>query len=308
MRRRDWLKISAAALCALFVLGAAFFAYYAWNKTSEEVDGHVTFKTTYAPSDFGIEAEKISLTTEDGLTLAAWRVDAENPHAVVIFASGFHTPSVTMFFGHAKMLRDAGYSSILVELRGRGESEGDTLGVGTTEYMDIRAAVFYTKELSPALPVVAFGFSMGGAAAINAIGETDEIDAVIAVSAASSWPDMLTDNMRQGGIPEIACLVEKPFVWLTMGIRYGFDKLHINPVDEIKKLNGRPALLMHSRDDRIVPFESFLRLSEAAPTAETYVIEGNRHRVCQDDCFLDPQEDADYANAVLAFLNEHFGT
>ncbi len=308
MKRRGLLKISAAALCAFFLLGTVFFAYYAWHKTSEEVDGHVTFKTTYTPSDFGIEAEKISLTTEDGLTLAAWRVDAENPRAVVVFASGFHAPSVSMFFGHAKMLRDAGYSSILVELRGRGESEGDTLGVGTTEYMDIRAAVFYAKDLSPALPVVAFGFSMGGTAAINAIGETDEIDAVIAVSAASSWPDMLTDNMRQGGIPEIACLAEKPFVWLAMGLRYGFNKLHINPVDEIKKLNGRPALLMHSRDDRIVPFESFLRLTQAAPEAETYVIEGNRHRVCQDDCFLDPQEDADYAGAILAFLNEHFGS
>jgi fermentation-respiration switch protein FrsA (DUF1100 family) len=65
---------------------------------------------------------------------------------------------------------------------------------------------------------------------------------------------------------------------------------------------------MHSRNDKIVPFESFLRLNQAAPEAETYVIEGNRHRVCQDDCFLDPEEDADYANAILLFLDEHFGT
>jgi alpha-beta hydrolase superfamily lysophospholipase len=271
------------------------------------VDGHVAFKETYEPSDFGIEAERISLTTEDGLTLVAWRVEAENPRAAVVIASGFHAPSVTAFFGHAKMLQEAGYSSVLVELRGRGESEGDTLGVGTTEYMDIRAAVRYIKDMSPALPVVAFGFSMGGAAAINAIGEAAEIDALIAVSAPSSWPDMLTDNLRQGGIPKIACAAEKPFVWLTMGIKYGFDKLSINPLDEIKKLDGRPALIMHSNGDRIVPYESFLRLTKAAPEAETYTVAGNRHRVCADEFFLNPIVDADYANAILSFLNEHFG-
>lgn len=308
MKRRVWLKILAIALCALFVLGVAWFAYYPWKKTSTLVDGHVMFKETYEPSDFGIEAERISLETEDGLTLAAWRVDAENPKAAVIIVSGFHTPSVTAFFGHAKMLRDAGYSSVLVELRGRGESQGDTLGVGTTEYMDIRAAARYIKAESPALPVVAFGFSMGGTAAIDAIGETGEIDAVIAVSAASSWPDMLTDNLYQGGIPKIACVVEKPFVWLTMGIKYGFGNLHINPLDEIKKLDGRPALLMHSTGDKIVPYESFLRLTKAAPEAETYVVEGNRHRVCRDDCFLDPEKDADYSGAILSFLDKHFGS
>lgn len=306
MKRSVFLKILAIALSGLFVLGVAWFAYYPWKKTSRLVDGHVTFKT-YEPSDFGVEAERFSLTTEDGLKLAAWRVDAENPHATVVFASGFHSPSVTTFFGHAKMLQEAGYSSVLVELRARGESEGDMLGVGTTEYLDIRAAAFSIREREADMPVVAFGFSMGGTAAINAVGETPEIDALIAVSAASSWPDMLTDLLHQRGIPKIACVVEKPFVWLTMGIRYGFHNLRINPLDEIGKLNGRPALLMHSRDDRIVPFESFLRLSKAAPEAETYVIEGNRHRVCKDECFLDPAEDADYAEAILSFLDEYFG-
>ncbi len=307
MKKRIVIKILAIVLCALFVLGVAFLAHYGWRKTGEVVDGHVTFKTVYAPSDFGIEAERFTLTTEDGLNLAAWRVDAKDPRAVVIFASGFHAPSVTMFFGHAKMLQAAGYSSVLVELRGRGESEGGTLGVGTTEYLDIRAAVWDTKKIDPALPIVAFGFSMGGTAAIDAIGETPEIDAVISVSAASSWPDMLTDNMAQGGLPKIACIAEKPFVWLTMGIKYGFGNLHINPVDEIKKLNGRPALLMHSLGDRVVPYESFLRLTKAAPTAQTYVVEGNRHRVCEEAYFLDPAQDAGYSGAILSFLDSHFG-
>jgi hypothetical protein len=86
------MKISALTLCALLVLGVAWFAYYPWKKTSELVDGHVAFKDTYQPSDFGIEAKCISLNTEDGLTLVAWRVDAENPRAAVVIPRAFMRP------------------------------------------------------------------------------------------------------------------------------------------------------------------------------------------------------------------------
>jgi alpha-beta hydrolase superfamily lysophospholipase len=305
MKRHIW-RILSTALGALLALGAAGLFYYGYSRTSAFVDGHIEFEKVYEPAEFGIEAERVQLTTEDGLRLAAWRVDAEEPRAAVIFASGFHGPSVTNFFGHAAMLQQAGYSSMLVELRGRGESEGDMLGVGTTEYLDIRAAVFYLKKMDPALPVAVFGFSMGGTAAINAMGETPEIDALIALSAASSWPDMLTDRLRQRGVPGILCAAEKPFVWLTMGIKYGFDQIHINPRDEIRKLDGRPALLMHSRGDQVVPFESFLRLTEAAPQAETYVIDGDRHRICAEGFFHAPMEDAAYAEVILSFLERTF--
>lgn len=112
-RKRRWpkvLAITAGVLVALIVAGLAATPFL---MMSSFVDRHVDFNKVYAASDYGLTAETLTLTTGDGLKLAAYRVDAENPRAAVVFLSGIHNPSVTAFFGHAAMLRKEGFSSML---------------------------------------------------------------------------------------------------------------------------------------------------------------------------------------------------
>ncbi len=304
-KRRWWLRILIALVVLAALAGAGLLAYVPYMQMPAFVDKHVEFKETYQASAYGLEAQPLTLTTEDGLKLAAWQVDAPSPRAAVVFVSGIHNPSVTAFFGHAAMLRERGFSSVLVEMRAHGQSEGDVICMGMKEYMDVRAAVRHIKGQSPELPVVAFGLSMGAATAINAIGETPEIAGLISLSAFSSWPDVFAENMEMTGLPKAVCEAEKPFVWLYMGMKYGFDSLPVNPLAEISKLNGRPALLMHSTGDTQVPFRSFERLTQAAPGVETFVREGDFHLIC-DDNFLHPLQDKAYSDAVLGFLDKHF--
>ena len=49
-------------------------------------------------------ARDLSLTSSDGLALEAYEVPHEQPRGAVIFLTGIHNPSVTAFYGHAKML------------------------------------------------------------------------------------------------------------------------------------------------------------------------------------------------------------
>lgn len=305
MKKRKWPKALAVVLGILTVLCVTALVYIPFMQMDDYVRRHVDFGVVYDASDFGIEAEQLTIETADGLKLTAWRVDAENPRASVIFTSGIHNPSVTAFFGHAAMLQKEGFSSVLVEMRAHGDSEGSLICLGTKEYLDVQAAARYIQSIDPDLPIVAYGLSMGAGTAINAIGETPEIDAVVTLSAFSTWPDVFADNMEMMGIPRFICDLEKPFVSLYMGVRYGFDSLRINPMDEIRKLNGRPALLMHSRGDTQVPFSSFEKLTGVTPQVETYVIDGDYHFIC-DDNFLNPEADEAYAERVLRFLNEHF--
>lgn len=305
VKRRRWPKVLAILLGALVVLCAAALACLPFVEMNGMVNLHANFGKVYAASDYAIQADKLTLTTEDGLKLAAYQVDAEKPRAAVIFVSGILKPSVTAFFGHAAMLRKEGFSSVLVEMRAHGESEGDRICLGTKEYLDVQAAVRYIKARDPELPIVAFGLSMGAGTAVNAIGETPDIDALVSLSAFSTWPDLFADNMEMMGFPRFVCEAEKPFVWLYMGVKYGFDRLRVNPLAEIQKLNGRPALLMQSRGDTQVPYVNFERLTHAAPQVETYVVDGDHHFIC-DDNFLHPEEDTNYTKALLGFLNEHF--
>ncbi len=263
----------------------------------------VTFQEVLSPDDYGAVA--ISLTTSDNLKLQAWEVTAAQPKATLVFVSGIQNPSVTAYFPHAAWLREAGYSSVLLEMRAHGQSEGDKICFGMKEYRDVEAAVNYIKTHNPDQPVVGFGVSMGGATMLNAMGELPSLDGVIALSSFTNWPDVFCQNMSMMGLPEWFGTMEKPFIWLYLGFQHGFDSLKVNPQDEITKLGDRPSLLMHSKGDTQVPFVNFERLTKMAPLAETYVIEGDHHMILEEH-FLNPQLDTAYASTMLDFLQRHF--
>lgn len=262
----------------------------------------------YEPEEFGVDASRITLQTEDGLNIAAWEVTPQSPKATVILLSGIQNPSVTGFFGYAKMLRDNGYASLLIEMRAHGESEGEEIQFGMSEYLDVKAGVTYLTEQRGDLPIVVWGTSMGGATAINAMGEIPELDGLISCSAFASLSDMFCDSMELMGTPKAFAVIQKPFVSLYCRLEYGSKMASIYPLNEIQKLNGRPALLMHSTKDSQVPYVNFERLmAKVKGSVETFVREGDYHFIINEDYFKDPTLDAEFSSAVLDFLNKHFG-
>ncbi|MFN2322314.1 MAG: alpha/beta hydrolase [Trueperaceae bacterium] len=299
-----WLlgTVAALALVVLIVLTAIPIVV-----TRDIANRHVAFSQTWTGDAYGLEPERVRLTTSDGLELAAHAVHHPAPRAVVIFLSGTHNPSVTAFFGHAAWLQGHGYASLLVELRAHGESDGERIGLGFEEVLDVQAAVDHLGR-QPAytdVPIVAYGLSLGGATAINATGLTPEIDALVSLSAFSSWSDVFVASM---GLPEPFASVQRPFVGLYTSIAYGFDRRSVVPKTQIRNLGERPALLIHSRGDTQVAFENFERLVAAAPPhVETWAREGDEHLIVAEGSFLNPQDDAAYAARVLDFLERSIG-
>jgi hypothetical protein len=275
---------------------------------SDMVNSHMEVMV-YNSEDYMLESDEMILTTADGLDIATWEVETENPKGVVILLSGIQNPSVTAFWGYSKMLQDNGYASLLIEMRAHGKSEGERVDLGMSEYLDVLAGVNYINqsEKYEDTPIIVWGTSMGGTTAINAIGEIPDIDGLISCSAFSSWQDVFGDNMLNMDMPSILVKMERPFVSLYMGLLYGFDKLHINPVNEIQKLGSRPALIMHSTEDSQVPYASFERIMEVAGDhVETFVREGDYHFICYDKYMEDPIKDEEFSSAVINFLNKNF--
>ena len=305
-RRRRIGRVVAIVALVLVLVAVVTFALIPPLVTGPMIRGPIEFAQTYAAEDVGLAPERVTLLTEDGLALAGSFVHVAEPAAVVVFVSGTHGPSVTAFFGHAAMLAEEGYASLLVELRARGASEGERIGLAYEEVLDVRAGVAHvqTRGEYASVPIVAFGLSLGGAAAINAAGVTPAIDGVVSLSAFSSWSEVFVDSM---GLPEPFAAVQRAFVELYLGFVYGFDRLDLTPRHQIERLGSRPALLVHSRGDTQVPFASFERLVERAPAhVETWVRDGDAHLVV-DGSFLRPWEDEAYAEVVLGFLGRHFG-
>ena len=274
--------------------------------------GQRYYQPQHNSADFGIESKHISLTTYDGLALSAWRTftDNESPSGTVIIISGLQWPSVTAFFGYASMLADNGWDALLIEKRARSLSEGNGIGFGVTEWLDVKAGVNFLDADRRAgdLPIVAMGTSAGGATVIIAGGEVPRIDGVIAISAYSNFVDLYVDGIAMMGLPRFLGVLTTPFMRLRMGLHLGFDAIGFTPENGMAKLGERPILLMHSTEDWQVPFSHFEKLRQVAEDNNipltTFVRYGDWHFVCYDRYINNPSRDVEFARAIVQFLDQ----
>ncbi len=306
MQSRKKKKIIIGIIVGFIILSIGFFISIPVLVMSPIVNMHVDFEKAWTAEEFGLESKHFFVETKDGYNISAWEVAAEDPKAVIICLSGIHNPSVTAYFGHSRLLQEHNYTTILMDMRAHGESDGNVICLGYKEYLDVKAIVDYIKAdvAYKDVPVVVFGLSMGGATAINAIGKIPEIDGLISLSAYSSWEDVFYEQMAMQA-PVFIAKMAKPFVTLYTFLKYRVNVWSIKPYRQIENLGDRPALLMHAKDDSQVPFANLERLiSHAPPHVETFVREGDLHFITEH--FLEPENDEEYISSILDFLERHF--
>ena len=268
------------------------------------LDKHVDYNNIYDARDWDLPApDTLTLLTQDSVKIVALESRPDSAKAVVICLSGIENPSVTAFWGHVREFNKRGIAAILPDLRAHGQSSGERIAMGWEEFRDVEAVTDYIEANYPAeTPVTILGLSMGAAVAINSIGCNERIDGIVSISGYSSVEDALTDQI-QNYIGVLACPF-KPFFSLTAWIKYGVNPWKTRPESAIAKLNGRPALLMHSKEDSQIPFKSFERLTKAAAEAQQQVQlltkEGDNHMFC--DRYGDPAADSTYFATVMDFI------
>lgn len=141
------------------------------------------------PSDIGatpasrdLVHEDITLTTADGVRLAAWWLPSRGGAAVVLRHGAGSTRSNVL--AQAEVLARNGYGVLLVDARGHGDSEGRAMDFGWYGDLDIAAAVAHLGRRADVDPgrIGLVGMSMGGEEAIGAA-PTVDVGAVVAEGA-----------------------------------------------------------------------------------------------------------------------------
>ena len=272
---------------------------------------HVNYSTTYAAEDFGLPApDTLRVRTADGYGIFAYECRPRHPKAVVICLSGIENPSVTAFFGHAAEFYRRDVATLLPDLRGHGKSDGERICLAYEETADVRALTNYVKTVAAYrdVPVLVFGLSMGAAVGLRAIGENEDIDAVISLSSFSSFEDFM-ECQRSYLLPGVSAEKIRELSAVSAALTFGVNPYASSPLHALRGLKGRPVLLMHSRKDLQMPFVCFERLLSAAQASSsavsTYVAEGDEHFVCSD--FLHPSTDRPYFDALINFLEKVVG-
>ena len=135
------------------------------------------------PTSHGLEFEAVTLTTSDDVALAAWFVRGTNGAGVVVLHGAGSTRSAVL--PQAAALVAGGYSVMLVDARGHGDSDGTAMDFGWHGDLDIAAAIDFLAAQPGVDPrhIGLVGFSMGGEEAIGAAAVDPRVRAVVAEGA-----------------------------------------------------------------------------------------------------------------------------
>ena len=187
---------------------------------------------TASPGDIGLEYEDVYLTTLDDERLHGWYVPATNSNGVIVFFHG-NAGNISHRLDSIGIFHQLGLDTLIIDYRGYGQSTGKTTEQGT--YLDAQAAWSYLVDERgiAADQIIIFGRSLGGAVGAW-LGAQHTPAAVIIESSFSSGVDMARRIY--------------PFlpVRLITRLRY--------PVAEYASHLDCPVLVVHSRDDEIIPF------------------------------------------------------
>lgn len=227
------------------------------------------------PADIGLDYSDVRFDAADGVCLHGWFIPADNGPVLLYFHG--NAGNISHRLDSIRFFHELGLSVFIIDYRGYGRSSGQPDEQGT--YQDALGAwqhLIQTRGIDPQ-QIVIFGRSLGGAVAAWLANEVSA-KAVILSSTFTSINDMA----------RIA------FPYLPIGlarIRYDTESL-ISAID-------CPILLLHSRDDDVIPYSLGQQLAAAAPAGTTFITlaggHNNTHLV----------SGRIYSDAIRGFLGQH---
>ncbi len=290
----------------LYLVISTVFVELAYNYLC--FNEHIDYTDIRTAEDYELTSSEHDLITSDNFKIHIYEVDIEQPKGIIIMLSGITGPSVTHFYGQAKLVSEIGFASILIDARGHGKSDGNKVTIGIEDVKDVQAVVNYInlQEKYQDLPIVIMGLSMGGATAINAASTIDDIDALISLSAFSSWTDVNVDLVEISGWPRFIGDFLRPGIILHGFLNYGLDYFNIVPEKTIQQIGNKPILFIHNQYDTQVPIANNYRMLEAynGNNAQVWIRDSYEHFVVKDNDIDYPFEDIEYCNRILEFLEE----
>lgn len=235
------------------------------------------------PQERGLAYEPVTLGTEDGLRLDAWWVPARTSRGALLFLHG-NAGNISHRLDSIEQFHRLGLSVLILDYRGYGRSEGSPSEAGTA--YDARAGWRWLRETAGLPPgeIVLFGRSLGAAVAANLARELRD----------EARPAALILESPFRSVPELAQRLYPilPARWLSR-----FDYATAAYVAQ----SEAPVLIIHSREDDIIPFAEGEAVHAAAPEPKRMLVIGGSHNTG----FL--ESEADYLAGIEAFLVEVAG-
>jgi hypothetical protein len=210
---------------------------------------------TATPQDIGLAFENVTIGTGDGERLHGWYLPVEKgvkngvDPRVLLFFHG-NAGNISHRLDSLAIFHRLGLDTLIIDYRGYGESTGSPSEAGT--YRDAEAAWDYLVEERGIAPqrIIVFGRSLGGAV--------------------GAW---LASHERPAGVIIESCfssgvdMARRLYPFLPAGL---ITRLRYPVTDYVRDIRA-PLLVVHSRDDEIIPFDMGQAIFEAAPEPKSFL-------------------------------------
>jgi hypothetical protein len=132
--------------------------------------------STASTPHLGVPSERVKIPTADSLQLDGWYVPSKNRAAVVVYPGPARADEARMLIRH-------GYGVLLVEPRGQGRSEGDSIRWAGDRDLLAAAAFLQRRPDVDSDRIGGFGFSVGGELLLEAAAQSSAFKAVVSEGA-----------------------------------------------------------------------------------------------------------------------------
>jgi fermentation-respiration switch protein FrsA (DUF1100 family) len=250
--------------------------------------------------------DDVTFKSRDGVVLKGWWFGVTGADRAVVLVHGRGRNRVNSDFMEAaiaRLLLVHGYSVLLFDLRGHGESGGTRYTLGIEEPRDILAAIDLaaTEAGIDRNRVALIGESLGGGSAIMTVKADPSIGPVVTDSAFADGNTVVSESAtKYTNLPS----------WFTPGIVLmsrlflGLDIAQVTPAKVVAAHPERAFLFIQCTDDTTVLLHHGLDLKAASknPRTELWVVPGCEHVKAYA---THPDE---WAQHVLTFLERELGT
>jgi fermentation-respiration switch protein FrsA (DUF1100 family) len=208
------------------------------------------------PAKLGINTQDVIFETRDQVKLHGWFMPAKgSAQGTVLFLHG-NAENISTHISSVYWLPDEGFNVFLFDYRGYGRSEGEPSLAGLRTDLDAALeTVFARPDVDPER-VVVFGQSMGGAAAITGLANSpykSRIRALVVEGVPMSFRLIAREKLS-------GWWLTWPFQWpLSLTIDDSDSA-----IEHVAEISPTPLLVVHSRDDQVIPFHHGEDLYQAA--------------------------------------------
>lgn len=226
------------------------------------------------PADWGLQFEDVELTASDGTSLHGWYIPHPGATHTLFFFHG-NAGNISHRGDSIAIFNRLGLSVLIIDYRGYGRSSGRPSEAGI--YRDALAARDHLVGVRGGDPasILIFGRSLGASVAAD-LASRGPSAGVILESGFSSARDMARHLY--------------PGLHRVLYLRFDFDA-----AERLSRVRS-PVLVLHSKDDEIVPYSLGRKLFEAAREPKRFVDLRGDH----NNGFLASQPD--YERSLAAFI------